>query len=197
MSLSRLSSVVIVALSVAGCASTPPAGAPPVTNVDVGQGLAPVPTIFPRGQEPVVVAAPRKVAEARDGYAFEGTWKASDGSIWRLTHDQFYLRFDHNGALRENFGRILEVDEASGHFVIEYVRSVENGVEVPVPGQRGHVRHRGRWHPQVGPELAPVPRGERRDLHACSRLRFSSIATQYRCRRRCPCSGRTRRCPRG
>lgn len=119
-----------------GCGGASPAPTTPeVTRVDVTPVLAPVPVIVTRDDPP------RRATPPHRRYAFEGTWKSGDGAIWKLTDTSFYLHFNHNGADRENFGHILEVDEANGHFIIAYDRSIEDGHDVKPPGDRAYVTY--------------------------------------------------------
>ena len=121
-----------------GCHPAPPA----VTSVDLrNQPIAPQP-IAPQPTASADRKKPRHATRASAAhYDFEGTWKSDDGSIWRLEDDVFYLRFPRDGGIRENFARIIEIDAEHGHFVIAYERSVEQGVDVPVPGERGYVTY--------------------------------------------------------
>lgn len=121
-----------------GCHAPSPTPATPVTQVELEPKLDPVPVIVTRDPDP-----PRRTAvvASRGRFDFVGTWKAPDGSIWRLSDTDFYLRFPHDGGTRENFGHIVEIDQPHGHFIIVYDKSLQDGRQVSVPDEHGYVTY--------------------------------------------------------
>jgi hypothetical protein len=127
--------VFTVASAAAACGSAP---APPLA-FDLPPPSSASAAELPRS------TPPRRAVIARRStgtYEFEGTWRGADGSIWRLSSTEFYLRFPYGGGTRENFATIVEVDEASHHFVIKYDRSSEDGRPAQVPSVMGYVTYK-------------------------------------------------------